>query len=61
MAARLRVGAHEQRTGSPAGSPWWTPGRRHADFGRIPEPAEESKPWEYAVDVDGALVWTDEP
>lgn len=26
-----------------------------------PEPAEEIRPWGWALEVDGALVWTDDP
>jgi hypothetical protein len=30
-------------------------------FSLAPEPAAEIRPWGYAVEIEGALVWTDDP
>lgn len=31
------------------------------DFSMAPEPAPELRPWGYALEIEGAIVWTDDP
>ena len=45
---------------SPRGTRGWTNGQKACGFHLAEDPAPEIQPWGYAVEIDGALVWTDD-